>query len=53
MQYNTRGFPKGPAHGGGSEMYWDYVSRDEKRAHHDKVKARRRQSVRQRVCRRK
>lgn len=45
---NTRGFPKGLAHGGGEETYWDYMPSWEKREHHDRVKARRRQSVAQR-----
>jgi hypothetical protein len=45
---NTRGFPKGPAHGGGEYSYWDFTSREKKRAHHKLATARRRQSVAQR-----
>lgn len=45
---NTRGIPKGPAQGGSPESYWDFMPREERRAHHRKVTARRRQSVAQR-----
>ena len=45
---NTRGNPRGPAHGGGEFMWWDFESRGKKRAHHAQVKARRKQSVQQR-----
>lgn len=38
---SSRGVPTG-------EMYWQYVSRERKRAHHKLVTARRRQSVKQR-----
>jgi hypothetical protein len=52
MKYNTRGLPKGPAHGGGGDSsYWNLKTREEKRAHRKKVKARRRQSVQQRKVR--
>ncbi len=51
-KYNTRGFPKGPVHGGGDDMIWDFVSRKDKRKHHAKVTARRRQSVAQRMGKR-
>jgi hypothetical protein len=48
-QKNTRGLPKGPAHGGGGDSsYWNVVSREEKRAHRKRVAARRGRSVAQR-----
>jgi hypothetical protein len=40
-ELNTEGNPRG-------EMLWDFVSSEKKKAHHDKVKARRKASRKQR-----